>query len=273
MLLAFCLGPRASAQELRATNVLSRSFDSGGNVVELDVPEGLDGKGFGIVWVAADGTRGGTWHVARGGRHCYEVRDHPEWEGRIQLVAVTLDGVPGRTRRPTFRDELDIFLDPNRIRPSTVNFLAGHTLFGRRWEALLLALTFGAGVVLTVCRRQTTTSLVWSFMIAWGAMDLRSTWDHLAAVLEVEARNLDLPPLMSARPFVDRAAEIVGGDTWSVEPLTGVVQSYVRYRLAEKPFVPLEAAAKSVFLITQQPGEGQLVYQLGEFRLLRRGRR
>ncbi len=224
-----------------------------------------------ITWVTSAGQRGGVWHVTRSGRHCYEVRHRPEWEGQIEAVAITLDGVAGRVKAPTLRDEVDMFLAPERITPSTVNALIGHTLFVWRWEVIVLLIAMGGGLFLFLRKARMALALVWGFLIAWGVMDLRAVYDHAATVFEMEAHHPDAPPLTRAKVFADRAEAMIGGATWSHEPLTGVVNSYVRYRLAEHPLVAIDASPPSTFLITQQPKEGRLVYRYANYCLVRRG--
>ena len=271
IIFVLCFAPSAFAQDFRATNVLGRRFPAGHNVIELDVPDELDGRRFFIVWVTEGGQQAGVWHVARSGRHCYEVRHRPEWKGQVQAVAITLDGVAGRVRAPTFRDEIDMFLEPERITPGTVNALIGHTLFTWRWEVIVLLIAPGGALLLFLRKKRMAPALVWGFLIAWGVMDLRAVYDHAATVFEAESHHLDAPPLTRARVFADRAGEMIGTATWSHEPLVGVVNSYVRYRLAEHPLVAVDASPPSTFLITQQPKEGQVVYQYANYCLVRRG--
>ena len=266
------LAADVSAQNIRVSKMIGVDFQADDAVVELDIPQDMDGRRFIIGWVTAGGQTDGTWRAARGGRHCYEMRHYDTWTGRVQKVGVTVEGITGRVKPPSLADEIDMFLEPERLLPSTVNSLVGHSMFSRSWNTVLLLLAGGSALFFAgVQRRGVSASLVLGFVLAWGVMDLRSVYDHFTTVFEVESRRLDLPPLTRAKAFADRADALIGPDTWGQEIPTGVVENYVRYRLAEHPYVPPNASAPPVFMIAQQPGSGKIVHQDAGYFLLRRG--
>lgn len=133
-----CLTAAASAQSVKVSNVLGKHFLASNRAIELELPDEMDGVWFIVGWIKADGQQIGMRRVGRAGRHCYDMRQHPDWKGQIQAVAVNVTGVRGRVKEPTFLDELDMFWEPEWITPSTVNVLTGRLLFSRSWNVILL---------------------------------------------------------------------------------------------------------------------------------------
>ena len=208
---ALCLVAAAFAQDVRVSNVLGKHFPAHGRVIELELPDEMDGAWFIIGWIKADGQQVGMRRVGRAGRHCYDMRRNPDWQGQIQAVAVNLTGVRGRVKEPAFLDEIDMFWEPEWITPSVVNVLTGHTLFSRSWEVILL-LVFGLVVVFFRWKKRSMAlCVVLGFGFVWGVMDLRNVYDHGVVVCKTEKYRLAMPPLAEAKVFADRASEIIGG--------------------------------------------------------------
>src|SRR5687768_1368502 len=107
-----CLPMAASAQNVTAY-LLANNFSAQDTVIELDVPADTDGTSFRIFWNTENGQHSRV-AFARAGTHSYEMRHQPQWRGHIRMVAITLR-VPGRLKKPTLSDEIDLFLEPERI--------------------------------------------------------------------------------------------------------------------------------------------------------------
>src|SRR5207248_2284912 len=100
-------------------------------------------------------------------------------------------------------DEIDMFLEPERITASTVNAITGHTLFGVRWQIVLLIIfVVSAFCVVAVKKQQLAIALVWGFAISWACMDARSIYDDATIVLKGHRPT-------GVEMFSDRAAEII----------------------------------------------------------------
>src|SRR5262249_38655818 len=142
------------------------------------------------------------WRVARGGTHTYEMRHLAKWKGPIDVIATTLQ-VPGRIKEPDFSDEIDMFLEPERVTASTVNGLIGHTLFGVQLETILLIVFLACAVVVAIFMKQRlAVALVLGFVMSLTLMDARSVYDD--AVTMVRGHRATGPEM-----FSDRAAKII----------------------------------------------------------------
>jgi len=67
--------------------------------------------------------------------------------------------------------------------------------------------------------------------------------------------------LTDVKVFADRASEIIGRATWGLGPLDGFASRFLRYRLAEHQYVPAGPGRSPAFWITQDPKEGEILWQ------------
>ena len=233
----------------------------------------MDGDFFIVAWGNEKTPNTRIFH-ARAGTHCYEMRNLPHWEGQIRAAGATLQGISARLKTPTWFDEIDMFLDPERISIGTMNVLSGHTLFGWSWNSVLLLVLLLSALYFGAFKRETVVlSLVFGFFVSWGLMDLRTIYDHAVIIYKMEAYDQGMYPIKELKVFVDRAAEIIGSSTWG-GGLDGVMGHFVRYRLAEKQYVPVDSDKSPEFWITlnpkQSPKPGQIVWQHDGYTLLRK---
>jgi len=240
---------------------LATNFSAQGNVIELDIPPRMDGTVFLIVW----NTEHEQYYkkfFARAGTHCYEMRDLPSWQGHLNVVGITLPEVSGRIKKPTFFDEIDMFLEPERITLGTINFVPAHTLFGWSWNTvLLLVFLISAVCCATFKRKPFVVSVFLGFLVSWGMMDLRIMYNHAAVVYKMEKDQQGALSLTDVKVFADRASEIIGRATWGLGPLDGFASRFLRYRLAEHQYVPAGPGRSPAFWITQDPKEGEILWQ------------
>ena len=270
---ALCLpvAARAQAQEVVP---LATDFEANGKVLELDVSSSADGTRFLIVWLDAAGEQFTHTRVVRAGRHSYEMRHLPGWHGFLRAVAITLPEASGRVQVPTISDEIDMFLEPERLTPSTVNVLKGHTLFAWSWDGFLLLVLLASALCFAAFKRKRAlTSLVLGFVVSWGVMDLRAIYDHAVIVYKAERYEQGMDPLTEANGFADRASEeMTGPETWSHELLDPLVSSLIRYRLAEHEYIPSGSDRTPTFWITQDPNEREIVRQHENYYLVKANR-
>jgi hypothetical protein len=268
---ALFLPATAHAQDVSATP-LAINFSGRGNVLELDFPENAPDLPFFIVWNSADGSQYNAMARARGGRHCYELRNRADWVGNVQAVGITVPNVPGRIKKPTFSDEIDMFFEPEPIAPTTVNFLLGHRLFTWPLNAFLLLILFLSALFFAKLKRMPAVpSLALSFLVSWVVMDLRTVYDHAVTVNKMETYKPGLFPLTGLNVFADRASGMIGRETWGHD-LEGIFGTFVTYRLAEHRFMPAGSSKPPAFWITRNPADGQVVWQYANYFLLKKNR-
>jgi hypothetical protein len=247
---------------------IASDFSGRGLVVELDFPEKDAGMYFYAVYLVAAG-QGNIPMQARAGRHCYEMRNLDRWEGPVRLVGITVPNIPGRLKKPTFSDEIDMYLQPALITPSTVNVVDNHGLFGWPENIFLAVLAFlSASGFLLLKKTKVTQSAVLGFLVAWGAMSLHRVYGHIGVVSTMETHKPGLFGITSLTEFVDRAYGLIGNETWE-DDLDGFYRSYLHYRLAQQQYVPKNSGSAAAFRITRNPEGGRILLQNAEYYLVK----
>lgn len=262
-----CFSVKAFADD--TAYVIARDFAADGKVLELNVPREVDGVRFFFVFQNANSDPHVEFAVAREGIHCYETRYLPDWNGPMKLVGVSLRDVTGRVKEPTLADNIDMFFEPDRITPSTINLLSEHRVAGYSWTATLL-LVFAAGAIFfrTYRKQSLPVALVVSFVVAWAVMDLRIVIDHADTVYKQETLHRGMPSFDDAGLFADQAGDMIDGQTWSLGSVQ-VGANLVKYRLAEHPYAPPGSVLSPSVLITGEPS-GQVLLHYREYYLVKR---
>lgn len=250
--------------------MLATDFSAQDTVIELDIPANMDGDSFYIVW-GIENRQHSAISRARAGTHCYELRRHPQWQGLVKAVAITLPNVPGRIKKATFFDEIDMFLEPERIAPTTINFLTGHALFTWSWNTFLLIIPFLSALWLAKFKKKPLVlCLALGFLVSWSVMDVRTTYDHLAIMYKKERYQQGMFPLTDVKAFADRASEIIGRDPWGIRgSVDGVYGSFLRYRLAEQQYVPDGSQRPPSYWITLDPKGDQVLLHQANYYLVK----
>ena len=233
-------------------------------MLELDVPPGLDGERLPVVIETAQSETSITLYVARVGRHSYEVRHLPEWRGTLKYLGIIdVAGIEGRVKEPTLADSIDMFLDPERITPSTINLLVQHRVFGWSWTMCLLLILAVSGVFFAVVKRKPpVTALALGFVVAWSLMDLRIVFDHASIVYREETLHRGMRPLTEVKQFADQASNVIGNMTWTWghQP-TGGPEQYLNYRFAEHPYAIPGSGRVPTLWVTEDSANSQILLQ------------
>jgi hypothetical protein len=247
---------------------LATDVELDGKVVVVDVPEGWQKQGHAvqIAWLGAAG-QGGFEGFARSGKHVYDPRGAPGWFGRARVVSANVKDT--ELKVPTLADELDIFLAPERLLPSTVNVLRGHRLFACSWDLVLLVLWFATALALWIVKRgRFLLALAASFILAWVALDVRTMLDHVFVVQQVAQDGV--PALGDAKVFADKARTLIGHRDWAFDPALNqheLIQHYFGYVLAEQPRTE---PGRAEFLLALEPKQGEVVWRHCPYVLIHR---
>lgn len=263
ILLIVCAGfPTASVAETRYP--IAANFSADGKVLELDVPPNLDGERFPLVIVNDRSETSIILFVARVGRHCYEMRHLPDWHGTVKYVGIIdVGGMQGRVKEPSLADSIDMFLEPERVTPSTINLLVQHRVFGWSWTLCLLLILVASSIFFGVAKKKPPlTALALGFMVAWTLMDLRIVFDHASIVYREETLHRGMRPLTEVKQFADRASPVIDGKTWiwGVQP-NGGPEKYLDYHFAEHPYAATGSGRVPALWVTEDSANSQILLQ------------
>jgi hypothetical protein len=255
----------ATAKESAARGVLARNVLITDQVVELSAD--LDGKSFRVVFVDMQNNKGAVDFVSRAGRHAYDPRVDSAWGGELAVVAV--QGLPtaaqGSTRlkHPTLADEIDLFLAPEVITASSPNALRSTTLFGWRWNHVLLLLfpfllwpIWRYGFRLdgeSSDARPRPSRVLWAgFVCLWCLMDARSVYDRVYVMRHSDV-NHHIEFMEQLYTWYDHVGRQLDGKSWTDRGNDGTFLTLVRlYALADHPFVAREASESADVEVTAQ---------------------
>lgn len=209
---------------------------------------------------------------AREGEHAYDLRG--KVQGRVLLVGTPDQNLEATLRQPTAEEELDVFLAPQPLEPGTVNSLAEHKLMGVPWERFLLLLFAGVAIIVYFLTQRIPLAVFLGFCAAWVVMDLRTVWDHAAIVRSREEHPDSLLGLENAIAFMQEAAPVIGEGSWTADETLSqrdVARNYViGYGFADRRYVPLHSDTPADFLVTSDPGRGEVVVSRKPLYLVRR---
>jgi hypothetical protein len=263
ILLILCLAhPNPGFAETRYA--IATDFSADGKVLELDVPANLDGDRFPVVIVNDRSETSIILFVARVGRHSYEMRHLPDWHGAVKFVGIIdVAGIQGRVKEPTIADSIDMFLEPERVTPSTINLLVQHRVFGWSWTMCLLLILAASTIFFRVVRKKPPiTALAFGFIVAWALMDLRIMFDHASIVYREETLHRGMRPLTEVKQFADRASPVIDGNTWTwgIQP-SGGPEKYLDYSFAEHSYAVAGSGRVPSLWVTEDSTNSQILLQ------------
>ena len=258
---------------LRAEEVqmypIATNFSGEGLVLELDFPQNDAGIPFYVLYLTDAGQRDFPMQ-ARAGRHCYEMRNRDHWEGSVRLVGITVPNVPGRLKKPTLSDEIDMYLQPDMITPSTVNVVENYLFFGWPENIFVVFLALlSAFLFWRLKKTGAAPSAVLGFLVAWSAVSLHRVYEHIAVASTMETHNPGMFALTGLSEFADHASGLIGNETWE-DDLDGLYHSYLHYRLAERQYVQKDSdSSAAAFRITRNPAGGQILWRNADYYLVK----
>src|SRR5207247_3836425 len=132
------------------------------------------------------------------------------------------------------------------------------------WEIVLLIIFVASALCIAALKKKRlAVALVFGFVVSGVFMDARSIYDD-AIIISKGHRPTGV------EMFSDRAAEIIGNGTWGSAPLDAGMGSFLRYRLAETPYVPEGSGKHPDFWITTNSNEGQVLVQFANYYLVKK---
>ena len=221
-----------------------------GKVVRLNLPH--EGRAFKIVWVGEDGREWKREYSSRKGEHWYETRDQAVWRGTAKAIGITkFPGIVIELGVPSLTDELEIFFYPQLWLGSTVNLLYSYTFMAWQWKSFLFILFLISSGLVYLYRKTVGIALFAGFVIAWVGMDLRSMYDHLMIVKNIEDnRHLNL--IKHVKEGTKTASDQFESGTWTYKELGLPTNVLIKYYLADHRYIPFQPDPQADFIVTKE---------------------
>lgn len=275
--ISLCNSVKLSAQQ--ANNVLLTNVDVSGQLLELDIAANMAGTYFAVGAVKNNQYYSNSF-LAREGKHFYDLRSIPEWDGVAEYVITTLPKGTVKSSRlspPSLASSWDIFMTLDPFSPRTVNFSQPRPLFGIKFSYLLLLIgVVGSLLVFFVFKRSLITALLVGGLLSFVCMDARYMVDRWGVVQAAEKNYPYTPPLTIPQRFVEKATPIMGDGTWAFQGKFSddYFKLFFQYSFADIPYhlnwrEAVNDAPSGTFIITEKPTGGQnVLVQEGNFYLV-----
>lgn len=261
-LLSCWLPLNLSGQQL--DNLLLSNQQVNKQTLELTITPEFDNAYF-VVGIVKGEKVISKYFFARVGRHLYELRNLPEWSGKIDYVATNLPRSAiskSRLVQPNMLDEFDIFLETEPLSPKTINFQKPIFFLGYPFTITLLIVFFISSIVFYFFRKEHI--LLASFiglLIASIFMDLRSQFEHKQIIQYVERTYPYIEPITLTQKFIQKIDPIIGLNHWTFQGkfTEEYYKLFIKYKLSDRYYVQntRKKLPLGTFIITEQPKNGQ----------------
>ena len=250
LVLFFSTYPIPSACATPIKSKIEGTIPIEGKVVRLNLPQ--EGRPFKIVWIGEDGREWKREYSSRKGKHWYETRDQVVWSGTAKAIGITkFPNIVIELEVPSLTDEFEIFFYPHLWLGSTVNLLYGYTFMAWRWKSFLFILFLISSVLVYLCKKNVGISLFAGFLIAWVGMDLRSMYDHLMIVKNIEDnRHVNL--IEQVRDGTTAASNQIDTGSWTYRGLGSPTNMLIKYYLSDHRYVPFKPDSQADFIVTKE---------------------
>jgi hypothetical protein len=173
------------------------------------------------------------------GEQLYETRTNPDWQGIANYLMLSHDKtvIDASLQTPSFEDELAIFLSEQPLSWGQPNFLRRNpTLFGIKWDLLLLVGALFAGATLSIWKRR-LSSIYFGFGIlsAFLFLDLRAGYERGRLLSNLYTH----PFYASCREHINRIEKVervIGRRAWCIDNAQWPLTTLIQYRLSDHPY-------------------------------------
>jgi len=252
------------AQKL--STVLFANIEANNQVLELDIPATYDGT-YLLLGVVKNDQVSAANFVVRGGKHVYDLRQIPEWNGSIDYLATNLPKrtfISQRLIKPSMGSEWDMFMEVESLSPRTVNFTKPKTLFGFNFTIILSVVAILFSIIgYFILKLSLPFALLGGVILSFILMDARFMLDRWRIVDKVESTFPYVEPLTFAQQFIEKAKPLIGNNTWSFQGdfKDDYFRMFFQYSMADIPYKLnwRNNASAGTFIITEKPVENQKI--------------
>jgi len=246
------------SQQPNVNHLLASNFTTVGNVIEITTPPDWVSQQVLIGWKRSDQvTYAQMFYVPRG-TSAVHLSKYNAWSGNIEVVATTDNRLSAQVVPKSWSHNIEFFLSPNQLTPGSINFDLGYTIGNTPFSHILFGLfALISLVVFGIRRKEFLLSLLIGFLIVWGMLDARQIKNHMDQISLFQSNNNQLTPFEGFDNFYDSCDTMIGDETWRLQPLSGVWNSYAKYRLAEKTYAPVnkKTGREPSLLVTPKPNK------------------
>ena len=263
-LLGLIFNLNSTAQKLE--NLLFSNQNVDKKLLELTVSPQFDNQYF-LIGIVKNNQVFPKEFYAKKGTHLYDLRDLPNWEGRVDHIATTLPRVAiqnNRLRTPSILEELKLVAVGEQFSPKIINFQKPRILFGYPLAISLLIILMIIGLLSYFISKQSLLlSAFIGFIIASLFFDMKNIFVHKEIIEHTEQTFPYIAPLTIPQKFLQQVYPIIGAGFWTFQGNISeeYYKLFIKYELTDRYYVPNtgKLLPKNTYIITGRPKQNQKV--------------
>lgn len=265
-----------SGQSVQISNIFARDIVAEDNqVLALNFKDQIAGIPFLLGWIDGDNKQYAVTLETSKEVLLIQMDHQTGWKGNIQMVGISLQNVSFEFRKKNLSDHITSFSNMKPMTPGSINFSHEYSLAGHSFRWFCLAIGVLVMFVLLITSKNLEKGILIGFVIAWIAYDLRESKNRWDIFSDLSKANYEIAILKDADDFIGSTKEQMGDMKWTKEDLSGVINSYFTYQLADHAYVPKTDKSwqeKAHYVITAQPKKRKVTFNQGRYHLIRRAR-
>lgn len=273
LLLSVC---SLSGQGVQISNIFARDILAEDHqVLELKFEDQIAGIPFLLGWIDGDNKQYAVTLETSKDVLLIQMDQQSGWEGNIQMVGISLQNVPFKFRKKNFTDHLSNFFKMKPMTPGSINFSHEYSFLGKPFRWICLGIGGLVMSLLLLTSKNLEKGILIGFLIAWIAYDLRESKNRWDIYNDLSKTNYEIAIFKDADSFIASTKEEMGDKKWTKEDLSGVINSYFTYQLADHAYVPKTDKSwqeKAHYVITAQPKKRKVTFNQGRYHLIRRAK-
>lgn len=248
---------KGNAQDVSINHILAQNFDATNQTLEIITPEDWRSQNVLIGWQKIDGNTYAQYYYVSRGSNIINVAKSNQWSGQIKLLGTNDPRIKSKIKPTSFIDSFKIFLSPNPITPGSINFDLGYSIGNLPFRHVLTGVFLCLSVLCFFWKdKKLMLALFIAFTVCCYIQSLRQIKNQVDQVKTIHANHNQITPFEGFEQFYNVCDKEIDNETWRLQPLSGVFNSYAKYRLANKAFAPVNknTGRQPSYLITPKPG-------------------
>lgn len=250
-------------QELKIPLLTQVQVD--GKIVELQLKSQQKEKVL-LGWKNIHGQQGFHSVILTPGTTVVDLSNSKGWSNQIHFLATNNPHVTATLITKIFYHEFGSFLATRNFTPRSVNMIDPYTFSGMSLNLILLIIWIGAFVILFLVRIKWKKSILISFILAWFILNLITSKNEIGILSHTQHT---LEPFIKLEEFVSQAKPYIEGKSWSMDQLSGVHNSYVKYHFWEETYLHRKHQPPAELLVTLKPARRKVVFNKNGFYLVK----
>jgi len=266
------VGGTIDAQGVAINNIIATDITATpDDIIEIDFGDHLPNVPFVLAWIDSSGRQYALPFQTGTENLSIPIGTQKGWNGSIGLVGLSVNNVKATIRKADLSDVWASFLRVLPLSPGSINFSGTYFILGKPFRWICAGLMIVLIPIILLLKKKWEIALLVSFLVAWSAYDLRSGYNRWEILSGISEEEWHIPILKDLETFLPQARDIIGEDgTWTKERLSGFLNSYCKYELADLQYYPAKSEERKTvdYIITTQPKKRKVVLSEGPYYLV-----